>query len=212
MKLCTFILLLSASVGGAEELYVTPQGAGNRDGSSWTNAFASFAGVAWGKGTGTVGPGDTLWVAGGTYATPLVVGASGTALNRIAIRRVKTGEVAPAAAAGWSPALDAPVIIDGPTTSCILLGSGNGDYVTIDGRDEYGIKCVFKDGGQGVEIDNTPGTISGVVLQYIEAAGPGPMLLLASILGSDREGVTPGPASVTASPSPPASPSPSHGP
>lgn len=185
MKLCTFILLLSASVGGAEELYVTPQGAGNRDGSSWTNAFASFAGVAWGKGTGTVGPGDTLWVAGGTYATPLVVGASGTALNRIAIRRVKTGDAAPAAAAGWSPALDAPVIIDGPTTSCILLGSGNGDYVTIDGRDEYGIKCVFKDGGQGVEIDNTPGTISGVVLQYIEAAGPGPITQSADTRGFD---------------------------
>jgi hypothetical protein len=185
MKLCTFILILTASVGWAEDLYVTPQGAGNRDGSSWSNAFASFAGVAWGKEVGKVGAGDTLWVAGGTYATTLVVGASGTALNRIAIRRVKTGDVAPSAAAGWSPALDAPVIIDGPTTSCILLGSGNGDYVTIDGREEYGIKCVFKDGGRGVEIDNTPGIISGIVLQYIEAAGPGPITQSSDTRGFD---------------------------
>lgn len=185
MNRCIFILLLTASLASAEELYVTPQGAGNRDGSSWSNAFRSFPGVAWGKGAGKVGPGDTLWVAGGTYASPLVVGASGTALNRIAIRRVKAGDVTPSAAAGWSPALDAPVVIDGPTASCILFSGGIGDYVTIDGREEYGIRCVFKDGGRGVEIDNTPGTISGIVLQYIEAAGPGPIVQTSDTRGFD---------------------------
>jgi hypothetical protein len=176
MKFRFLALLLAASTACAEDLYVTPAGGGAGNGSSWTDAFPGLAAVAWGQGAGKVGPGDTLWLAGGTYSTLLTIGASGTAGARIQIKRVKATDAGPAAAAGWNPAFDSQVVIDGPDQpTCILFTAGIGSFVTIDGRQESGIKCLLKDGRTGVEIDNTPGLFTDITFQYIEVAGPGPI-------------------------------------
>lgn len=175
MKAHLLILLLGGSALFGENLYVTPEGAGAKDGSSWANAFAGFPAVTWGAGLGQVGPGDTLWVAGGIYRTPLVIGASGTPSSPITIRRVTAADKIPVAAAGWSAAFDTQVVIH-PIGTCILFTNGVGSYVTIDGRSEYGIKCIFADNSTGVEIDDTPDTITNITLQFIEASGPGPIV------------------------------------
>lgn len=67
--LATCFLVTVFSVVSAEDLYVRPNGGnyGSEDGSDWSNAFDGFNDVQWGSGTGKVGAGDTLWIAGGTY-------------------------------------------------------------------------------------------------------------------------------------------------
>ena len=158
----------------AENLYVTSTGAGTRDGTSWANAFAGFNGIVWGPGAAQLGEDDILWIAGGSYAGPLVIQGSGSDGHRIVLQRATAGDVMATSAAGWNDAFDAPVVISGASTG-IYFSHGVGSYVTIDGRTTSGIRCVYGDHNNGVEIDATPDTITGITLRYIEAAGPGPI-------------------------------------
>jgi hypothetical protein len=79
-------LVLPAS---AAVWYVDKDATGSNNGTSWANAWRTFASVVW--GTSGVKAGDTLYISGGsttkTYTEGLVVGASGSAgsVIRIAI-------------------------------------------------------------------------------------------------------------------------------
>ncbi len=89
--------------------YVDAAVATSGNGTSWAAAWKTFANINW----STVLPGDTVSISGGTYATELTVGASGTASSRITI------------AAATDPGHNAQVIID---------RAGGADGVGLDGR------------------------------------------------------------------------------
>lgn len=152
----------------AANFYVSQGATGANNGADWTNAFNELSQVNW----AVVNPGDTIWIAGGTYATSLTPLASGTLASPILVRRVEASDAVPVAAAGWSASFDSQVLVT--TNQGIKWSSqvpGTGSYVTIDGRIDSGIKCVAADSdpGAGVYI-NTGNT--GVILQYVEMAGP----------------------------------------
>jgi hypothetical protein len=177
-------LLFLGSVSRAEDLYVRPGlSTGAHNGADWNNAWSSFSQILWGSGAGRVGPGDTLWLAGGNYSSGLTVGASGTAGSPITIKRVRASDAVPAAAAGWSAAFDSQVVIT-TSGSCIYLNGGLGSYLTIDGQVPSGIRVNYANGGRGVEMNG--GTdFTDVLLRYIEAAGPGPITQVDDTRGFD---------------------------
>ena len=158
------LLLLVEPVFSAN-WYVVPGGAGSKTGADWNNAWDA-GGINW----SSVSPGDAIWLAGGTYASTLTVGKSGVAGNPIQIKRVLSSDSIPALAAGWSAAFDSQVIF--PTT--VNFSSGP-NYVTLDGRIEYGIRVMFGNGGVGILLlpGNSAVSSTGVVVQYVELVGPG---------------------------------------
>jgi hypothetical protein len=66
LRLVTLLLVVMGADGRAADRYLTPEGGGSRDGSSWENAAPgtreSFQ-AAW----DALAPGDTLHVGGGAY-------------------------------------------------------------------------------------------------------------------------------------------------
>ena len=91
--------LYGASHG--ETFCVRPNGTtyGSGDGSDWSNAFSGFPASTsglWGEGTGKIGAGDTVYVAGGNYTTSLNPGAGGSGEGtRLVIRRATVAEHGP---------------------------------------------------------------------------------------------------------------------
>jgi len=77
--------------------YLRKGATGSNNGADWNNAWNECSSIQW----STVAPGDTLWIAGGTYTSALAVGSSGTAASRIMIKRVRTTDAGATAAAGW---------------------------------------------------------------------------------------------------------------
>jgi hypothetical protein len=59
-----------------------------------------------------IGPGDTVWIGGGTYTNTIIPRGNGTAANPIQIKRAVSWEAACTAAAGWGAGFDAQVVID----------------------------------------------------------------------------------------------------
>jgi len=98
-----WLLLLPLLAGslGARDFYLSPTGAGQRDGSSWENAFES-------KKLGTVvnetlQPGDRLLLAGGTYSgTQLVIDRGGERGKPKIIEGVDHGQGLPIFNSQWS--------------------------------------------------------------------------------------------------------------
>lgn len=102
--------------------YVKPTGTGAQSGVDWPNAWAADA-IQW----PFVHPGDTLWLAGGTYPKEFHVGTSGTKASPVKIR------VAPEAGS------NAPVLMPA-TLRC------HRDYITIDGSQNGSIQFKLLDG------------------------------------------------------------------
>lgn len=163
-------LLTSVSSSNAANWYVKKGATGTNAGTSWANAWNEMDQISW----RSISPGDTIWLAGGTYTSNLTIGKSGTSDNRIYVKRVRATDADPTAAAGWNASYDAQVIINVDDGIRWNSGTdGTGSYVTIDGRIDSGIRSV------------TPGLYSwsaavfmdtgntGVVIQYVDAAGPG---------------------------------------
>jgi hypothetical protein len=109
--------------------YVRQGASGANNGLDWNNAWTDVTNINW----GIVQPGDTIWLAGGTYGK-LSIGASGNVNRRIFIERARSTNAVPASAAGWNTNFDSTPIIN-------LLGCnspGYGNYVTVDGQIPYG--------------------------------------------------------------------------
>lgn len=85
--LAAFLILALPHSLMAANWYVDNASTGSRTGTSWTNAWSSFASVVW--GVSGVKAGDTLYISGGSttknYTEKWTVGASGTAGNPITI-------------------------------------------------------------------------------------------------------------------------------
>ncbi|MGZ6447155.1 MAG: choice-of-anchor Q domain-containing protein [Pseudobdellovibrionaceae bacterium] len=81
-----FLLILMSSSAYSANWYVDNAVVSSGNGQSWASAFKDFSNIAW----SSINPGDTLYISGGvtsqTYTSPLNVGTSGTASNRITIR------------------------------------------------------------------------------------------------------------------------------
>lgn len=158
------VLFMTVAGHSAQQWYVRPSSAGANSGIDWGNAW-SAATINW----PSVGPGDTIWMAGGIYSTPIVVGASGSPGNPIQIKRVTATNSVAIAAIGWSSSFDSTVEF----RETIFVPGIN--YVTIDGQFEYGMKfnksgICFTATTQG----GAPGgPNTGVHLLNIEWAGPG---------------------------------------
>jgi hypothetical protein len=121
--------------------YVDNAASGSNNGTSWANAWRSFASINW----ASLSAGDTLYISGGstskTYNETLTVGKSGTSGNLIT---VSTGQDA---------GHNGVVIIDGQLTrNCSLVISGK-SYVRITGQV-----------GSSTNMRLTRGTLSGLDL------------------------------------------------
>jgi hypothetical protein len=113
--------------------YIVPGGAGSKTGANWANAW-DMSGISW----GSIGSGDTVWLAGGTYLTQLIPTASGTLGNPINIYRVRSTDTVPVAAVGWNASFDSQVIFASANWPQIFI-QGPLSYVNIDGRIMSGI-------------------------------------------------------------------------
>jgi hypothetical protein len=107
---------------GRKRWYVNSTAAGSNNGTSWTNAWTSFASISW----GSIGAGDILYISGGTtsrtYNALLTIGSSGTAGKPITI----TGAV--------DSGHNGTVIIDGQSTRlCIDTNAKN--HIVIQNLD-----------------------------------------------------------------------------
>jgi hypothetical protein len=161
-------MLVALPAGAANNWYVRPSSVGSNNGTSWSNAW-SISSIAW----ASIQPGDTVWLAGGTYTTALNSGKAGTAGNPITFKRVLSTDSVPVAAAGWSSAFDSQVYWNMPSTMAITLSH---PYITIDGRvgagaatTAYGIKIKHDSsyyGALNLEAAND-------IVQYIETEGVG---------------------------------------
>lgn len=124
-----FTNLLLISLASAATFHVREGATGTNDGSSWTNAWSSTSSINY----SAVNPGDTIYLAGGTYGV-LNIGKAGTSGSPITVKRATKAEHG--SATGWTDAYDARVIIDGKDNhGAVSMKSFN----TLDGATRYGI-------------------------------------------------------------------------
>ncbi len=169
-----FMICLVPQMCGAADWYVLKSASGSNNGSDWTNAWNEMDQIAW----SSISAGDTIWLGGGTYTTQLNIQKSGTSQARIYVKRVRSTDAVPAAAAGWNAAFDSQVIINhDPVAISWSASSGVGSYVTLDGQIEDGIRA-YVACGAGARWDTSSirvetDQVRDIVIQYIDAAGPG---------------------------------------
>jgi hypothetical protein len=158
--LCLLLLGLAESAFGAN-WYVRPSATGGNTGADWNNAW-SMSGIKWASVRG----GDTVWLAGGSYAG-LTIGAAGSAGNVILIKRATSADSAATSSAGWSSSFDSTATLSGSISWSI----GTAAYTVIDGSTSYGIKMVLGNGSVAVPM----GSISAhdCMFMNMELAGPG---------------------------------------
>lgn len=113
--------------------YVNNTASGSNNGTSWTNAWESFADIAW----ASVAAGDTIYISGGstskTYYETLTIGKGGTGTGAMINIDVGANSASPSGHAGT-------VIIDGGDTRTRgIFNSWSGyDYIHINGLDGSG--------------------------------------------------------------------------
>jgi len=141
-KLVVLILLIGASLTWATNHYVDNNASGQNNGTSWANAWESFADINW----GSVGAGDVVYISGGSnsktyYETLQVLAGNGTSGNRILITK------------GVDAGHNGEIIIDGQNSRMgIDMDNGSGyDYVTvshitIENCSSYGARIEDSDG------------------------------------------------------------------
>jgi hypothetical protein len=171
-KLFLGLLLLSFSPSCfAANFFVRPSASGRNNGSDWTNAWSGWSSIQW----GSIHPGDTVYVAGGTYSGKLLIGRSGVAGGVITIQRVRSTDTAATSAAGWNPLFDTTVVQSVATGSTGILFQNFqtpvGSFVTVDGRLRSGWVITYANNSTGIAISGFP--VSNVTLRYINVVGPG---------------------------------------
>jgi hypothetical protein len=127
-------------------------------GTTWTNAWGEMDQINW----SCVQPGDTVWLAGGTYTKGFVAGASGTTGNPITIARVLSTDTVATSAAGWNAAFDAQVVVTNTSANNGNAGCNAGDVLCFN-RSTLG------------NYTNWAGRVdSGIMLQTSDIAGLSP--------------------------------------
>jgi hypothetical protein len=171
--------LLFVGNAHAANWFVRPSSQGSHTGTDWNDAW-SLSSINW----SSVKPGDTFWLAGGTYTTGLTVLSSGSSAARILIKRVTSRDSAATGAAGWDSSFDSQVIITGSPA----IDIPNASYITIDGNQNagslmnnsrvYGIKCVCPKAGGSTILwgenfwTGTPVNVTDVAFKNIDLLGP----------------------------------------
>ncbi len=69
-------------VNGGPNWYVDKNATGAHNGTSWADAYTTFASINW----ALIQPGHTVWVSGGVYPEYVVIGKKGTQANPIRIK------------------------------------------------------------------------------------------------------------------------------
>lgn len=163
-KLIAILALISLNAFGAHK-YVRTSSTGSGNGSDWNNAW-SLAQLN--SNWGGIAPGDTVWIAGGTYpsGTGMNVTASGNSSSPIFIRRPVSTDAVPTAAAGWSAGFDSTPIITGATA----LRAGV-SYLYVDGRVDMGIRFVASNSGGLPASANVTGG-NQITLTNVDLVGP----------------------------------------
>jgi hypothetical protein len=157
------LLLCVFTANAANNWYVRPSSAGSNSGQDWNNAW-SISSINW----SSVQPGDTIWLAGGAYASGITFTKSGSAGSPIYLLRVLSTDSAPTLAPGWSSSFDSQVVMS-PSSGNVLNFTAN--YITIDGRVNNGILCNIPNAGScnGALMSGH----NNIVLANLELAGPG---------------------------------------
>ena len=128
------LILLPSSDAFAATWYINKEAKGANNGTSWTDAWNEMSRV----NSSSTSPGDTVYIAGGTYTTPLSISKSGnadTSQGRIVYKRATVAEHG--SDTGWSDAYDRLVIIDTNSSYNINI---SGSYITLDGVTRWGIE------------------------------------------------------------------------
>jgi hypothetical protein len=142
-----FAILLPDGTATAANWYVRPVAQGSATGKDWNNAW-STSGIGW----GSVKPGDTLWLAGGSYNVGLTVSAGGTSAAPLNIWRATNSDASATATVGWESSFDSQVKL--PGADGILIPAAS--YINVDGRTAYGILITIdKNGGPGIECNTS---------------------------------------------------------
>jgi hypothetical protein len=161
--ICLFVFVVHTVDAQAADWYVRPSG-GTGAGTSWTAAWNNMGGINWSN----VSPGDTIWVAGGSYSQTLNPTKNGASGKQITIRRVLVTDSVPTSAPGWSTSYASVATLSGG----ILINQHS--YITIDGGEEYGFYVPVSSGGTGMRVASTSGTpCRSIYLYRTEIKGPG---------------------------------------
>jgi hypothetical protein len=145
-----FALVLSGVAmpngAAAANWYVRPTAQGSANGTDWNNAW-TLAAINW----SSVNPGDTVWLAGGSYGSSFTLGDKGNANSRIYIKRATAGDAAATGAAGWSIGFDSQVLVYSGDATVLSwwqpADPEHGSWLHIDGRTDKGIKLQMANGG-----------------------------------------------------------------
>ena len=160
------LLILCGFQGMGEDLYLRAGASGSKTGLDWNNAWTDWNQVQWGTGTGKLGAGDTLWIAGGTYSGFSPAG-NGTSTSQIYLKRVLASDPVPTSAPGWNSSFDSQVVSSG-----ITFGTAHvGEWITFDGRIENGWKITVPNGGSA-GVNWPSASVDNLTFRYLEVAGP----------------------------------------
>lgn len=156
---------MTASCFGSN-YYVRKGATGSNNGTDWNNAWNEMSQINF----STLKCGDTVWIAGGNYTTPLKGNKTCTSGAVLTFNRVLPDDAAATSAAGWNTAYASlatlpNINIPGPSA-----------YITINGRTPYGIQVAIP-GSSGDGIDGGAGSgsaqpIDHITFSYIEVVGP----------------------------------------
>ncbi len=155
LALCVAVVVLSAAwqPAIAANWYADSAVTTSGNGQSWASAFKNFSNITW----SAIKPGDTLYISGGTtsktYTSPLNIGTSGTASNRITVR------------VGQDAGHTGTVILSG-----VPIDVSNDKYITIDGNVDSNSRIQIQDVTNASK-DNgwaiNAGSSVGVTLRYV---------------------------------------------
>ena len=141
----------------AANWYVDNEASGSDNGTSWTNAWPSFASIIW----ASIQPGDALYISGGTesktYSERLVIGASGTSGNVITIQ------------VGQEEGHTGVVVIDGTSVGAypgISIAAKN--YVKVSGQVGSGSATNIKVQNFTLSGISITGASSNIEIAYME--------------------------------------------
>ena len=162
--LLAIVWLMCAMSTHSAVWYVNHSATGANIGSDWNNAWTDFSRINW----SSVSPGDTIFVAGGSYGY-FATGKSGTASAPITIERVRSSDAIAVLAAGWQPAFDSQVVQTVPKGhSGIYINQGIGSFLTVDGRVNAGWRINISDNSNGVEIDQAAAKATKFIFNLCE--------------------------------------------